>query len=152
MLTSTIYLFRFINQILLRYLWWRRLLLPLSWSVFVVRKLHHVQHSQSLSLLHEWSPLLRWQLAPSLAKIFRYSRVVKIRTRADQLLSLNLTPDHEGVQWSLDMWSTRLLLLKKFHCWLFLKIVFWRQVQIFHLHITIQFAFKAYFWTAHYRV
>ena len=62
-----------------------------------------MEHPQPLRLLHEGPPLLGGELAPSLAQVFGDPGVMEVGPRGDQLLALNLTPDHEGVQRPLDV-------------------------------------------------
>lgn len=71
-----------------------------------------MQHPQPLRLLHEGSPLLGGELAPPLAQVFGDPGVMQLGPRGDQLLALNLTPDHEGVQGPLDVRRGRLFPLQ----------------------------------------
>ena len=71
-----------------------------------------MEHPQPLRLLHEGPAVLDAELAPSLAQIFRDPGVVEVGPRGDQLLALDLTPDHEGVQRPLDVRRGGLLSLQ----------------------------------------
>ena len=62
-----------------------------------------MQKSQSFSLLDERLSLLFCQGSPLLTKILGDLSIVSIRILVDDLSSLQLGPDHEGVHRSLHM-------------------------------------------------
>ena len=66
-----------------------------------------MQHSQLFCLFNERFALLLRELSPSLAEVLGDACMVQVRAVGDQLLPLYLTPDHEGVERSLDMLRLR---------------------------------------------
>ena len=62
-----------------------------------------MKNSQLLGLLDERFPLLLRELSPPLTELFGDPSMVEIRAAGDKFLSFYLTPDHESIEGSLDM-------------------------------------------------